>query len=89
MAKCRKPKREDPDPPEVEQTKDGVEVTFKGRILPPPVPPPAKPRHCKRCGEGPVPSKYRYGTTPGAYLYECPRCVDPETCRPTRWKEPR
>jgi hypothetical protein len=73
----------------VEETPEGVEVTFPGRVLPPALPPRRRLRHCPACGEGPVTRKDRYGTSKTAYLYECPVCVDPETCRPTRWKDPR
>jgi len=73
----------------VEETEEGVQITFVGRKLPPPLPPLQKRRHCPKCGAGPAKRAARYGSTPGAYLYECTDCVDAETCRPTRWKEAR
>ena len=81
MSKRRKPK--------IKETEEGVKVTYEGRILPPFVPPVKKPRCCPACGEGPVASSQRYGSTKFHYLYKCPRCVDRETCQATRWKEPR
>ena len=75
--------------PTIEQTDEGVTVSFEGRILPPPLPPLRKKRHCPKCGHGPVSSAQRYATSPTSYCFECPRCVNPETCRPTRWKDPR
>lgn len=82
-------RRKDPKPPEAAETDEGVAVVFPGRILPPTLKPLRRARHCPSCGTGPVSHRQRYGVTELHYLYECPRCVDPETCRPTRWKDNR
>ena len=82
-------KKRRPRKPKAVETDSGVEITYPDRVLPPPLTPRRKARHCAKCGEGPVASTQRYGSTKTNYLYECPRCVDPETCRPTRWQEPR
>ena len=84
-----KRKRKEPAAPEAAETPEGVTVSYPDRVLPPAFAPLRRLRHCPACGEGPVRSAQRYGATSTAYLYECPRCVDPETCRPTRWKDPR
>lgn len=82
-------KKRRPRQPRAKETDRGVEITYPDRVLPPPLVPLKKLRHCAKCGAGPVASSQRYGVTATAYLFECPRCVDPETCRPTRWQEPR
>lgn len=74
--------------PKVSQDEDGVTVHWEGRVLPPPLPPLPRKRHCPHCGAK-VTRQHRYATTDTAYFFECWRCMDPETCRPTRFKDPR
>lgn len=69
----------------------GVWVFYPGRRLPPEQPPPARPKHCPRCGAGPVGYRDRYASSETSYSYECPECLDPTSTPvgPTRWKEAR
>ena len=82
-------KRKRAEKPKLEQTEEGVVVRYPNRVVQPALAPLRQRRCCPMCGEGPVPSHCRYGATQTNYLYECPKCVDSETCRPTRWQEPR
>lgn len=82
-------KKARPKKPKAEETDDGVRIVYPERIIQPQLTPRKKPRCCAKCGHGPVSSAQRYGVTPTNYLFECPKCVDPTTCRPTRWQEPR
>ena len=75
--------------PKVEETEEGVKVTYPERVLPPTLTPLRKKRHCPSCGWGPASRVDRYGSTKSAYLYECQKCVDEDRCLPTRWQEPR
>lgn len=91
MPRKRFPRKEPDEPraPKAEQVKGGVRVTYPGHVLPPVLPPLPKHRCCKQCGYGPVTTKHRYASTATHYFFRCPRCVDPETCRPSTWKEAR
>lgn len=86
MANKKKPR---PKEPVAVQREGSVDICYPDRILQPALAPLKKVRCCPKCGIGPVSSAQRYSTTPTNYLFECPRCVDRETCRPTRWQEPR
>ena len=82
-----------PEPPRVEQTKEGVQVTYPGRtlrksLIAPPVRP--VPVRCPFCTlEGREGRSERVTGGAGVSYYRCLECCDPEHGAPTRFKVPR
>jgi len=80
--------------PRVEQTDDGVRVTYPGMTLRKPGPeravtrrqaPPVRCPYCEAEGREGRCRRSGGGSSPNSSIYVCIECCDPETCGPSRF----